>query len=142
MVRERTIAKRQVEYISVRAAEFRKLKAEVRQLRAQLSVLSPSADPICRSSMDTELPPLPPADAEGYFPAKETLRAILARQIISRRTALLWSQAELAKRSGVRQETVSRLEAGKDAPNVKSVDKIEGAMKKAEAHLGNEIGHV
>jgi DNA-binding XRE family transcriptional regulator len=74
---------------------------------------------------------LPAADADGYYPALETVRAILARKILTRRRAAGWSQAELAKRAGVRQETVSRLESGKHAPNVTTVEKIDRALSAA-----------
>jgi transcriptional regulator with XRE-family HTH domain len=74
---------------------------------------------------------LPPADADGFYPATETLRVILARQLIQRRQAVGWTQAELAARAGVRQETISRLETGKHAPNVATVDKLDRALRAA-----------
>jgi transcriptional regulator with XRE-family HTH domain len=57
--------------------------------------------------------------------------AILAQQIARRRQDAGWTQAELAKRAGVRQETVSRIESGKNAPNVNTVDKLDQALKMA-----------
>jgi transcriptional regulator with XRE-family HTH domain len=74
---------------------------------------------------------LPPADEDGYYPAAETLQVIIARQIHERRRLAGLSQAELAKRAGVRQETVSRLESGKHAPTVRTVDKIDRALLQA-----------
>ncbi len=77
-------------------------------------------------------PALPEPNARGHYPAVETIRAILARRIIRERQALGLSQPELAKRAGVRQQTLSRLETGKHAPNVRTVDKIDRALKEAE----------
>ncbi len=79
------------------------------------------------------IPVLPPADADGYYPAAETLQAIIARQLIERRHQAGLSQAELAKRAGIRQETVSRLESGKHAPNVRTVEKIDRVLSDAGA---------
>ena len=79
------------------------------------------------------LPMLPPADADGYYPAAETLQVIIARQISERRHKAGLSQAELAKQAGVRQETVSRLESGKHAPTVRTVEKIDRALSAAGA---------
>ncbi len=77
-------------------------------------------------------PAFPSRDAEGNYPAADTLRVILARQIIQRREAACWTQAELAAHAGVRQETLSRIESGKNAPNVATVDKIDRALRRAE----------
>jgi DNA-binding XRE family transcriptional regulator len=80
----------------------------------------------------TEIAPsLPPPGKDGNYPATETLRAILAQQIARRRRVAGWTQAELAERAGVRQETVSRLEGGKHAPNVRTVDRIDRALREA-----------
>jgi transcriptional regulator with XRE-family HTH domain len=43
------------------------------------------------------------------------------------------SQAEVAKRAGIRQETVSRLESGKHAPTVRTVEKIDRVLADAGA---------
>jgi len=77
------------------------------------------------------VPALPSADAHGNYPAQETLRVILARQIIKRREAVGWTQAELAGRAGVRQETVCRIETGKHAPSISTVDKLDRALQEA-----------
>jgi transcriptional regulator with XRE-family HTH domain len=75
--------------------------------------------------------PLPNPDSDDHYPAAETLRAVLAQQIARRRAAAGWTQAELAAAAGVRQETVSRIEGGKNAPNVATVDKLDRALKRA-----------
>jgi DNA-binding XRE family transcriptional regulator len=84
---------------------------------------------IAPAEYETPIWVLPTPDAEGNYPAAETLRVILAQQLIHRRAAAGWTQAELADRAGVRQETVSRLESGKHAPNVRTVDKLDRAFQ-------------
>ena len=86
-----------------------------------------------RGAVGEDLPALPAADARGYYPATETLRAILARDIIGQRRVLGLSQAELARRAGIRPETLNRLEQGKHSPSVPTVDKIDRALRAAEA---------
>ena len=77
--------------------------------------------------------PLPPPDADGNYPAVASARILLARKLLRRRRAVGLTQAQLAKRAGVRVETLSRLEHGKHSPNVTTVDKIVRALKKVEA---------
>ena len=85
-----------------------------------------------RSAGEAALPPWPPADAEGSRPALEFVRVSIARDIINERTALGLTQQELAKLAGIRQETLCRLETGKQAPNVRTVDKIDQALQRAQ----------
>ncbi|MHB1157367.1 MAG: helix-turn-helix transcriptional regulator [Phycisphaerales bacterium] len=77
------------------------------------------------------LPPLPQPDARGYTPAIEFTRASIARDIILDRRAMGLSQAELAKLAGIRQETICRIESGKHKANVRTIEKIDAALKKA-----------
>ena len=85
-----------------------------------------------RLSRLANLPPLPEPDADGNYPAVEYARASLARKLILRRQALGWSQRELAKRSGVRFETICRIETGKNTPNTATVDRIDRALQAGE----------
>ncbi|HEV3261775.1 MAG TPA: helix-turn-helix transcriptional regulator [Gemmataceae bacterium] len=110
------------------ARELAALRAELNQLWSKVRELE--AD---RKRGLEELPSLPALNGRGNYPAIETARVLLARELITRRKAAGWSQAELAARAGVRQETVSRLETGKHAPNVATVDKIDWALRQAEA---------
>lgn len=107
--------------------QLARLRAEVRRLRAEVKALRerPGVAAVC--------PPMPPPDADGNYPAAESLRVILAEAIFRRRTSLGWSQKELAARARVRQETVCRLETGKHAPTVATVDKLDRALKEAGA---------
>ncbi|MDO8628868.1 MAG: helix-turn-helix domain-containing protein [Phycisphaerales bacterium] len=70
---------------------------------------------------------------DGYVQALEYVRASIARDIIRERKALRLTQAQLAKLAGVRQETICRLEKGLHSPTVRTVDKIDRALKRAAA---------
>ena len=78
------------------------------------------------------LPPVPAADADGFRPATETADALIARKIISRRIRAGLTQAELARRAGVRMETISRLESAKHIPRRETIIRIDTALKAAE----------
>jgi ribosome-binding protein aMBF1 (putative translation factor) len=78
-------------------------------------------------------PLLPGPLPDGNYPALEYMRASLARKIIRHRRRLGLSQVELARRAGIRPETLNRLEHAKHSPTVGTVDKIEKALRKAEA---------
>jgi len=92
---------------------------------------------------ESRLPPLPPADAKGNRPALDYLRASIARDIIRQRRALGLTQEQLAELAGLRQETLSRLESGKHSPTVRTVEKIDLALKryaKAKRHRTQSAG--
>jgi DNA-binding XRE family transcriptional regulator len=72
---------------------------------------------------------LPPPDARGNRPAVSAMRAVLARDIISDRERVGWTQAELARRAGIRVETLNRIETGKHTPSVASIEKIDAALQ-------------
>jgi DNA-binding XRE family transcriptional regulator len=101
-------------------------------LAGQRFVILPEAD-YRQLVGETWEPALPKPDAKGNFPAVEAARVLLARKIIRQRRAAGLTQAELAKRAGVRVETLSRLEHAKHSPNVATVDKIVRALEQAEA---------
>ena len=85
----------------------------------------------------TERPPLPKPDEEGNVPALEYVRASIARDIIRERRALGLTQGQLAKLAGVRQETLCRLETGRHSPTVRTVEKIDRALRRAAAGKRN-----
>ena len=74
---------------------------------------------------------LPPADSAGQRPAVAAMRAVLARDIVRDRERVGWSQAELARRAGIRVETLNRIETGKHTPTVATVEKIDAALRVA-----------
>jgi DNA-binding XRE family transcriptional regulator len=77
------------------------------------------------------LPPLPPADKHGARDALTFADAAIARKLISRRIKAGLTQKELAKRAGVRLETICRLESGKHAPTRETVARIDAALVRA-----------
>ena len=77
-------------------------------------------------------PLLPERNADGNYPALEYARVSLALKIIRDRRRLGLTQIELARRAGIRPETLNRIEQGKTSPSVATVDKIDRALKKAE----------
>ncbi len=82
------------------------------------------------ANREPPLPSFPAADAKGNRPALEYIQASIARDIIKERRALGLSQLQLAELAGLRQETLSRLESGKHSPTVRTVDKIDRALKR------------
>jgi DNA-binding XRE family transcriptional regulator len=80
---------------------------------------------------EEKLAPIPNPDAHGNYPASDYIRASIARDIVLERRALGLTQEVLAKLAGVRQETLSRLESGKHSPTVRTVEKIDRALKMA-----------
>lgn len=90
---------------------------------------------------DSALPPLPASDKQGNRPAAEYAQASIARSIIQERRQLGLTQTELARLAGVRQETICRLESGKHAPVVRTVEKIDRALKRyAEQVEKKQVG--
>ncbi len=83
------------------------------------------------SGQDSGLPPLPKRLPNGNFDAIAFSRASLARKLILDRRAAGLSQAELARRAGVRPETLNRIERCKLTPSIATVEKLDRAMKRA-----------
>jgi DNA-binding XRE family transcriptional regulator len=59
-------------------------------------------------------------------------RASLAEKLVRRRSAAGLSQAELARRAGIRPETLNRIERGRTTPDFATVRKLVVAMNAAE----------
>jgi DNA-binding XRE family transcriptional regulator len=77
-------------------------------------------------------PAMPELDAAGNYPALEAMAIGLARNILRTRRKLRLSQAELARRAGIRPETLNRIEQGKHKPSVPTIDKIDRALRRAQ----------
>jgi DNA-binding XRE family transcriptional regulator len=86
-----------------------------------------------RTVEDGDLPKLPEPDTHGNDLALPYARASLARKIIRRRKSAGLTQADLARRAGIRTGTLNRLEKGRSAPNVDTVDKIIRLLECVEA---------
>jgi ribosome-binding protein aMBF1 (putative translation factor) len=77
-------------------------------------------------------PEYPAADAEGNFPALQTGRVSIAREVIRRREAAGLSQKALAKAAGIRAETLNRIENAKVTADTATIGKLDRALKRAE----------
>ena len=77
-------------------------------------------------------PLLPAPLSDGNYPALEYMRASLARKIIRDRRRLGLTQADLARRAGIRPESLNRIERGTVSPSVPTVEKIDRALRAAE----------
>jgi ribosome-binding protein aMBF1 (putative translation factor) len=71
-------------------------------------------------------------DEELSSPDLETDKVLLAKKLIRRRQAAGLSQIELARRSGIRPETLNRIERGKTTPDFATIRKLVMAINEAE----------
>jgi DNA-binding XRE family transcriptional regulator len=108
---------------------------------ARLERLAARAEAAERSQLAV-LPEFPLTDASGNRPAVAFARVSISRSLIQDRRAAGLSQQDLARRAGVRQETISRIESGKHSPTVRTVEKIDrvlqAAMRKPDKRGGKK----
>jgi ribosome-binding protein aMBF1 (putative translation factor) len=71
---------------------------------------------------------LPPRRANGDYPAIAAARVSIARDVIRARRAAGLSQAELARRAGIRAETLNRIEKAKVTADVATMEKIDKVL--------------
>ncbi len=76
--------------------------------------------------------PVQPGPNEQGTPSEELDGANLAGKLIRRRQASGLSQAELARRAGIRPETLNRIERGRTTPDFATIRKLVLAMDAAE----------
>ena len=69
----------------------------------------------------------PAANADGSYSVQH-VRVMLCNKIIRGRNEAGMTQAQLAKRAGIRVETISRLESGKHIPATRTMERIEKAL--------------
>ncbi len=93
---------------------------------------------LARELADGAGPALPKPDGKGYMPAVEYARASLARKLIRDRRRVGLTQTELARRAGIRAETLCRIEKGKSTPDTATFNKIHRAIEKAERAVAAE----
>lgn len=72
------------------------------------------------------------ADEQALSPGFDMDRVSLAEKLVRRRRASGLSQVELARRAGVRPETLNRIERGHTTPDFATVRKLVLAMNAAE----------
>src|SRR5437016_1284471 len=82
---------------------------------------------------DWGLPPLPAKLPSGNYPAVEYARALAARDLIRTRRQLGLSQSELARRAGVRVETLNRIERAKITATPRVMEKLDAVLSKLES---------
>jgi len=73
-------------------------------------------------------PPLPPKNSRGNFPAIAATDALIAKGLVRDRKAAGLTQRELARRAGIRVETLNRAERGAVVPDVRTLRKVEKAL--------------
>jgi DNA-binding XRE family transcriptional regulator len=127
---ERVVTRSGKRFVMVEERELRRLKRLAAKAEGAKGVGKAEAAKGARSN-DDALPPYPPADVKGNRPAVQFARVSIARKIIQDRKAAGLTQQELARRAGVRQETISRLESGKHSPTVRTVEKIDRVLQAA-----------
>ena len=81
---------------------------------------------------DVAIPELPQKLASGNYPAVQAMRAGLAQKLIRRRWGVGLGQAELARRAGIRPETLNRIEKAKVTADTATVTKIIRVLERAE----------
>jgi ribosome-binding protein aMBF1 (putative translation factor) len=74
---------------------------------------------------------LPSADGDGNVDAITFTRASIAIGLIQDRKKVRMTQTELAEAAGIRVEILNRAERGVTVPSVRTLTKIERALKKA-----------
>jgi ribosome-binding protein aMBF1 (putative translation factor) len=75
-------------------------------------------------------PPLPARNRSGRRPAAAYILASIARDIVAERKAAGLTQEQLARRAGIRQETLSRIESGKQTATARTLKRIDRAFGK------------
>ena len=83
-----------------------------------------------KSESSTDITPLPSLNPSGRRPAAAYILASIARDIAADRKSAGLTQHQLARRARIRQETLSRIESGKHTPTMKTLKKIDRALKK------------
>jgi ribosome-binding protein aMBF1 (putative translation factor) len=99
-------------------------------------VLDPSEYERLREKADEWEPPLPEPDADGNYPAVEYARVSLARKIIQDRRRAGLTTAELARNARIRPKTLNGIEHARTTPSMRTLEKIEEALRRAVRRNG------
>jgi len=78
-----------------------------------------------------QMPDFPLADANGNVDAIAFTRASIARGLVQDRRKVGMTQKELADAAGIRVEILNRAERGVTVPSVRTLTKIETALRKS-----------
>jgi DNA-binding XRE family transcriptional regulator len=76
-----------------------------------------------------ELHPLPETNAKDSYPAVALATADVARKIIRDRAEAGLTQRKLAELAGISFENLCRIETGKHVPSMRTIQKIDRAIK-------------
>lgn len=79
-----------------------------------------------------EMSSLPEPFADGTYPARETMAALIGQDIFRQRVTLGLSQLDLARTSRIPAETLRRIEEGRESAPTPLIDKIDRALRRAE----------
>ena len=96
---------------------------EYRRLRERRPASSGTAE-------ESGLPPLPGKMPSGSYPAVGYARALAARDVTRSRRRLGLSQSELARRAGVRVETLDRIERAKMTASPRVMEKLDAVLNR------------
>ncbi len=84
-----------------------------------------------KSKYHSETTDFPLADAHGNVDAIAFTRASIARGLVQDRQKVRMTQKELAEAAGISVEILNRAERGVTVPSVRTLTKIEKALRKA-----------
>ncbi len=88
---------------------------------------------ICRRARLAAAPAQAPPDSVRGLADLDVDAERLAERLVRRRKRAGLTQAELARRAGVRVETLNRIERGRTTPDFATIRKLVIAMNEAEA---------
>jgi len=99
-------------------------------ISAGIGVEPPDLQPSCAppSAASGGLLESTTGDSALLFPAVDYLRSSIAKEILRKRRDSGLSQKVLAKRAGIRVETLCRIEKGKHTPSVPTIDRIDRVL--------------
>jgi DNA-binding XRE family transcriptional regulator len=91
---------------------------------------------VCRhAGVEATVSPAGPGEESAGSDAAAMDPVVLAGRIAERRRAVGLTQAELARRAGVRIETLNRIERGRTTPDFSTIRKLVEAINQAEAAI-------
>jgi DNA-binding XRE family transcriptional regulator len=123
MTNAKTIVRGKTKYRLVPERDYQQLVSTFRRARGTAKKAGRAAANV--------MPVLPLANRAGERPAVAFADATIARTIVRRREAAGLTQRELARLAKMRVETLNRAERGVVIPSVRTLTKIENALRKA-----------
>ncbi|MGA2230625.1 MAG: helix-turn-helix transcriptional regulator [Tepidisphaeraceae bacterium] len=101
----------------------------LKEYRRLVSAHGAEGNPSAADADGDRMPPMPPRRPNGDYPAIAAARVSIARDVIRARRAAGLSQAELARRAGIRVETLNRIEKAKVTADVATMEKIDRVLR-------------